>query len=111
MRNLLHELKLIETNLFYEISDKQKAYHMLIVLSPNLNKDMISEIKFKIISRDQIATIAQRYEKNFKNQYFNNISSRNKSGKNKNNFQFNSRSGNVDSRDKKEKKRRGNRAA
>jgi hypothetical protein len=52
MRNLLHELKLIETDLSYKISDKQKAYHMLTVLSPDLNKDVINKIKFKIISRN-----------------------------------------------------------
>jgi hypothetical protein len=57
VRNLLHELELIEADLSYEISDKQKAYHMLTVLSPNLSKDIISEIKSKITSRDQIATI------------------------------------------------------
>jgi ribosomal protein S6 len=67
MRNSLHELKLIEADLPYKISDKQKTYYMLIILSPDLNKDVINEIKFKIISRDQIITIAQRYKKNFKN--------------------------------------------
>jgi hypothetical protein len=109
MRNLLHELKLIETDLSYKISDKQKAYHILTALSPNLSKDVINEIKSKITSRDQITTIAQRYKKDFKNQFFNNISSRNKNGKNKNNSRFNSRSGNIDSRNKKKKKKRGNR--
>jgi hypothetical protein len=58
MRNLLHELKLIEIDLFYEISDEQKVYYILIVLSPKLSKDMISKIKSKITFRDQIATIA-----------------------------------------------------
>jgi hypothetical protein len=48
MRNLLHELKLIEADLSYKISDEQKAYHILIALSPNLSKDVISKIKFKI---------------------------------------------------------------
>jgi hypothetical protein len=72
---------------------------------------VISETKFKITFRDQITTIAQRYKENFKNQFFNNISNRNKNGKNKDNSQFNFRSKNVDSRDKKEKKRRGNRTA
>jgi hypothetical protein len=43
--------------------------------------------------------------------FFNNISNRNKNGKNKNNSQFNFRSGNIDSRDKKEKKRRENNTA
>jgi hypothetical protein len=111
IRNLLHELKLIEVDLLYKISDKQKAYYMLTALSPDLSKDMINKIKFKVTSRDQIATIAQRYEENFKNQFFNDISSRNKSGKNKNNSRFNFRSGNIDSRDKKKKKKRGNRTA
>jgi hypothetical protein len=58
MRNLLHELKLIEINLSYKISDKQKAYYILTVLSPDLNKDIINKIKSKIISKNQIATIA-----------------------------------------------------
>jgi hypothetical protein len=58
VRNLLHELKLIEVNLSYEINDKQKAYHILTVLSSDLSKGMISETKFKIISKNQIATIA-----------------------------------------------------
>jgi hypothetical protein len=66
-------------------------------------------MKFKVTFRNQIVTIAQRYKKNFKNQFFNNISNRNKSGKNKDNFRFNFRSGNIDSRDKKKKKKRGNR--
>jgi hypothetical protein len=72
---------------------------------------VINKIKFKIISSNQIATIISRYEENFKNQFFNNISNRNKSGKNKDNSRFNFRLGNVDSRDKREKKRRGNRTA
>jgi hypothetical protein len=72
---------------------------------------MISEIKFKITFKNQVATIAQRYKENFKNQFFNNTSSRNKSGKNKNNSKFNFCLESVDSRDKKEKKRRENRAA
>jgi hypothetical protein len=109
IRNLLHELKLIEADLSYEISDEQKAYHILTALFPNLNKDIINKIKSKITSRNQIATIAQRYKKSFKNQFFNNISNRNKNGKNKNNSRFNSRSENIDSRDKKKKKKRGNR--
>jgi hypothetical protein len=58
VRNLLHELELIEADLFYEISDEQKAYYILIVLFPNLSKGVISKIKSKIIFRDQIATIA-----------------------------------------------------
>jgi hypothetical protein len=111
VRNLLHELELIEADLLYKISDKQKAYYILIALFPNLSKDIINETKFKIIFRNQIATIAQYYKKNFKNQFFNNISNRNKNGKNKNNSRSNFRSRNIDSRDKKEKKKRGNRTA
>jgi hypothetical protein len=65
---------------------------------------MISETKSKITFKNQIATIAQRYKKNFKNQFFNNTSNPNKSGKNKNNSRFNSRSENIDSRDKKRRK-------
>jgi ribosomal protein S6 len=57
VRNLLHELKLIETDLFYEINDEQKAYYMLIALSPNLSKDMINKTKSKITFKNQIATI------------------------------------------------------
>jgi hypothetical protein len=57
MRNLLLELKLIEADLPYKISDEQKIYYILTALSPNLNKDIISKTKFKIISRNQIATI------------------------------------------------------
>jgi hypothetical protein len=64
---LLHELKLIEADLPYKISDKQKAYYILTALFPDLNKDVISKIKFKIIFKNQIATIAQRYKENFKN--------------------------------------------
>jgi hypothetical protein len=67
MRNLLHELKLIEADLPYKISDEQKAYHILTALSPNLSKDIINKIKSKITSRNQIATIAQRYKKGVKN--------------------------------------------
>jgi hypothetical protein len=83
VRNLLHELELIEADLSYKISDKQKTYYILTALSPNLSKDIISKTKSKITSRNQIATITQRYKESFKNQFFNNISNRNKSGKNK----------------------------
>jgi hypothetical protein len=58
MRNLLHKLELIEADLLYKINNKQKAYQLLIILFPNLSKDIINKIKFKIIFRDQIATIA-----------------------------------------------------
>jgi hypothetical protein len=58
VRNLLHELKLIEVNLLYEINDERKIYQLLIALSPNLSENMINKIKSKIISRDQIATTA-----------------------------------------------------
>jgi hypothetical protein len=57
MRTLLHELELIEADLSYKISDKQKAYYILTALSPDLNKDIISKTKFKIIFRNQITTI------------------------------------------------------
>jgi dsRNA-specific ribonuclease len=40
---------------------------MLTALSPDLSKGVISKTKSKIISRNQIATIAQRYKKGFKN--------------------------------------------
>jgi hypothetical protein len=73
------------------------------VLFPDLNKDIINKFKFKIIFRDQIITIAQRYEKDFKNYFFNDISNRNKNGKNKNNSRSNSRSENIDSRNKNKK--------
>jgi hypothetical protein len=52
VRNLLHELELIEADLSYKISDKQKAYYILIALFPDLNKGVICEIKSKIIFRD-----------------------------------------------------------
>jgi hypothetical protein len=57
VRNLLHELELIEADLPYKISDEQKVYYILTALSPDLSKDMISKTKFKITSKDQIATI------------------------------------------------------
>jgi hypothetical protein len=57
VRNLLHELELIEADLSYKISDKQKTYYILTALSPNLSKDMISETKSKITSKNQIVTI------------------------------------------------------
>jgi hypothetical protein len=52
VRNLQHELELIEVDLLYEISDEQKVYQLLIVLFPDLNKGVINEIKSKIIFRD-----------------------------------------------------------
>jgi hypothetical protein len=55
--------------IYYEISDKQKISSLLTALFSDLNKDMISEIKFKIIFKNQVATIAQRYKKCFKNQF------------------------------------------
>jgi hypothetical protein len=58
MRNLLYELKLIEADLLYKVNNEQKAYQLLIVLFPDLNKNIINETKFKITSKDQIATIA-----------------------------------------------------
>jgi hypothetical protein len=83
IRDLAYELKLIETDLLYKISDKQKTYQLPIALFPDLSKDIINEIKFKITFRDQIVTIARRYEENFKDQFFNNTLSRNKNGKTK----------------------------
>jgi hypothetical protein len=58
IRNLLYELKLIETDLLYEISDEQKAYYILTALFPDLSKGMISKTKFKITFKNQVATIA-----------------------------------------------------
>jgi hypothetical protein len=81
VRNLLHELKLIEADLPYKINDKQKIYQLLTALSPDLSKNVISETKSKVTSKDQITTIVQRYKKGFKKQFFNNISSQIKSGK------------------------------
>jgi hypothetical protein len=52
LRNLLHELKLIEADLLYKISDEQKVYQLLIALFPDLSKGMINETKSKIISRN-----------------------------------------------------------